>query len=184
MQADKSIPPKMAALIRPVEERDNQELARIIREVLTEFGANRPGFAWQDPELDFMSRAYDSLQRAYLVAECDGALLGGGGIGEFESGDESGICELQKMYLLPEARALGVGRQLMDKLLNQAQRLGYRQCYLETLSSMTGARKLYLRTGFRQLSAPLGDSGHNACDEWYLLDLTALKSECDGSEEL
>jgi len=184
MQSDKPIPSKNALLIRPVEERDNQELARIIREVLTEFGANRPGFAWQDPELDFMSRAYEAQQRVYLVAERDGKLLGGGGIGEFESGDETRICELQKMYLLPEGRALGVGRQLMDKLLIQAKRLRYQQCYLETLSSMTGARKLYLRTGFRQLPTPLGDSGHNACDEWYLLDLKTWESEYVVSKEL
>jgi putative acetyltransferase len=170
--------------IRVVEARDNKVLAGIIRQVLTEFGADRPGFAWQDPELDFMSRAYAPDQRAYLVAETDGTLVGGAGIGEFDSGDDRQVCELQKMYLLPSARATGLGRRLIINLLEVAKSLGYQYCYLETLSSMESARKLYLRTGFKLLSTPLGDSGHNACDEWYLVDLSTLTLEPNENEEI
>ena len=156
--------------IRAIVEQDDPVIAKIVRDVLTEFGANRPGFAWQDPELDYMTRAYTPDGRSYMVVEVNGQVVGGGGIGEFEC-DQAKVCELQKMYLLPNTRGLGLGKLLMDALLQEARMAGYQQCYLETLSSMDQARELYKKTGFKLLDEPLGDSGHNACDEWYLLNL-------------
>jgi len=152
--------------IRPITTADNGEIAKIIREVLTEFGANKPGFAWQDPELDFMAEAYYKRGRAYWVVESGGRILGGGGIAEFNC-QEPKVCELQKMYLLSETRGLGLGAKLIDKLVIVAGEMGYRSCYLETLSSMSGAIALYKKKGFMRLSNPMGDSGHSACDEWY-----------------
>lgn len=48
---------------------------------------------------------------------------------------------------------------------------GYRQCYLETLGSMEAARRLYLKHGFSAIAAPLGNTGHSACNRWMLRDL-------------
>ncbi|MEX2321092.1 MAG: hypothetical protein WD668_07040, partial [Saccharospirillum sp.] len=53
--ADKESNPYTLELIQPA---DNAAMAIVIRQGLKEFGANRPGFAWQDPELDDLSRAY------------------------------------------------------------------------------------------------------------------------------
>jgi len=157
-------------IIRRIHSSDNPIVGQIIREVLTEFGANREGFAWQDPELDHMSDAYSEQGKAYYVIEIDGKVVGGGGIYAFNCNLES-CCELQKMYLLPEVRGRGLGDQLIDILLLEAHEMAYQFCYLETLKNMTKAISLYQRKGFDLLESPLGDSGHNACDEWYLLDL-------------
>lgn len=175
--------------IRPIEQRDNPRIAAIIREVLTEFGANRPGFAWQDPELDAMCESYSCPGRAYYVVDIgsvvdkgsvvDGedvektsinGIVGGAGIAEFQC-EKARCCELQKMYLISEAREQGTGASLIDLLLDEARLLGYKYCYLETLSSMHGARALYRKKGFELLDRPLGESGHSACDEWYLKTL-------------
>lgn len=157
-------------IIRRIKPSDNTIIGQIIREVLTEFGANREGFAWQDPELDHMSDAYSGQGQAYYVIEIDGKLVGGGGISAFNCNLES-CCELQKMYILAEARGLGLGDKLMDKLLLEAHKMAYQFCYLETLKSMSKAVLLYQRKGFYLLESPLGSSGHGACDEWYLLDI-------------
>jgi putative acetyltransferase len=145
-------------------------MGEIIRDVLAEFGANREGFAWQDPELDSMFDAYSAQGQLYFVIESEGRVVGGGGINSFLCNLES-CCELQKMYLLPEARGKRWGDQLIDKLLFSAKEIAYQFCYLETLKSMTKAVSLYQRKGFYLLDSPMGNSGHNACDEWYLLDL-------------
>jgi len=145
-------------------------MGEIIRAVLTEFGANREGFAWQDPELDLMSDAYSMQGQVYLVIESEGRIVGGGGVSSFLCNLES-CCELQKMYLLPEARGRGWGDALIDQLLLEANEMAYQFCYLETLKNMSKAVTLYQKKGFDLLESPLGDSGHNACDEWYLLDL-------------
>lgn len=159
------------ALIRPIEAKDDSAVATIIRDVLTEYGANRPGFAWQDPELDYMTRAYSGPGRGYWVIESSGKILGGGGIAEFSCELEA-VCELQKMYLLPESRGRGHGFQLLRLILEAAREQGYQHCYLETMASMKKAARLYGKMGFSSLQHPLGDSGHNACDNWYLKALT------------
>jgi len=154
--------------IRNIKQEDNPEVAALIRTVLTEFGANRPGFAWQDPELDNMSRAYDTPHSVYKVIVVDGRIIGGAGIGVFDCSTHQQCCELQKMYLYPEFRGKGWGKSLIEALLAEAGSMGYQHCYLESLSTMTSALKLYQEQGFKTLDKPLGDSGHNACDRWLI----------------
>ena len=55
--------------------------------------------------------------------------------------------------------------------LHAARVRGYRRCYLETLAGMDAAQKLYLKTGFTRLAAPLGSAGHSGCNRHYLLEL-------------
>lgn len=154
--------------LRAIESKDNHATAELVRAVLTEYGANRPGFAWQDPSLDSLYEAYDVDKSAYYVLEDEnGAIVGAGGYAPFNC-ELKDCAELQKMYLYPQARGKGWGRQLIEHLLQQMQQTGYRHCYLETLASMREAVRLYEKQGFQCLSQPLGDSGHNACDQWYL----------------
>src|SRR5690606_29509637 len=98
------MPEAPAPRIRPIRPGDDAAVAAIIRAVLPEFGATGPGFAINDPEVDWMSRAYAAPRRAYFVIEGDGGrVVGGGGVGPLEGGDAD-TCELRKMYFLPEAR--------------------------------------------------------------------------------
>lgn len=156
--------------IREITKADDSQVANLIRTTLAEFGADKPGFAWQDPELDHMTRAYSNSGRVYLVIEYEGRIVGGGGIGEFTCSLKD-CCELQKMYLFPEARGKGWGLELIARLLESAKAMGYCVCYLESLESMQAAMGLYQKMGFRFLDAPLGDSGHNACDRWMLKEI-------------
>lgn len=156
--------------LRPITPGDDVAVARIIRGVMPEFGADGPGFAIHDPEVDAMSAAYDRPGAAYFVVEFDGRVQGGGGVAPLEGGPE-GVCELRKMYFLPALRGLGAGAALMQRCLAEARALGFRQVYLETLRGMDAAQKLYERTGFRRLDGPLGATGHFGCNRFYLLDL-------------
>ncbi|TFG63876.1 MAG: GNAT family N-acetyltransferase, partial [Gemmatimonadales bacterium] len=67
--------------IRPIEPGDDAKIARIIREVMTEFGAVGEGYSIVDPEVDAMTAAYAGPDAAYFVALLDGEVVGGGGIG-------------------------------------------------------------------------------------------------------
>jgi len=142
-------------------------MATIIRTVMPEFGATGCGFAINDPEVDWMSRAYAQPRCAYFVVEDQGVVLGGGGIAPLEGADAA-TCELRKMYFLPAARGRGAGAAMMERCLEAARELGFRQCYLETLSGMDAAMKLYERSGFRRIDAPMGDTGHGGCNTFYL----------------
>ncbi|HEY9887302.1 MAG TPA: GNAT family N-acetyltransferase [Candidatus Obscuribacterales bacterium] len=157
----------MTVEIRAIQPADDAAIAAIIRQVLTEYGANRPGFAWADPELDTLSRAYQSAGAAYYVATWQNTVIGGAGIAPFPCAVPA-LCELQKMYLLPTFRGQGIGRALLRKNLATAQK-HYHGCYLETFDAMQEAITLYQKFGFERLSAPLGNSGHNSCNLFYLL---------------
>jgi len=157
--------------IRAIRPEDDAAITGVIRTVMPEFGAQGPGFALEDPEVAAMSAAYSVPGSAYFVLEdAGGRVLGGGGIGPL-AGGEPGVCELRKMYFLREARGGGHGRRMLAHCLEAARALGYRRCYLETLSGMEAAQHLYAAAGFSRLCAPLGATGHFGCDRWFALDL-------------
>jgi putative acetyltransferase len=157
-------------LIRPIRAVDDAAVAAIIRDVMASFGATGPGCSSGDPEVGAMSAAYDGARHACFVLEQDGRVLGCGGIAPL-AGGERDVCELRKMYLLPEARGRGLGERILHHCLEAARLCGYRRCYLETLSGMEIAQKLYLKTGFVRLAGPLGATGHTGCNRHYLLEL-------------
>ena len=61
--------------IRPITPHDDQRMAYIIRTVMPEFGAGGDGFAINDPEVDWMSKAYAAPRHAYFVIEHAGQVL-------------------------------------------------------------------------------------------------------------
>jgi putative acetyltransferase len=157
-------------VIRPIEPRDDAAIAAVIRSVMPEFGADGPGFAIHDAEVDSMSAAYARQRAAYFVIELDGEVQGGAGIAPLEGG-ENDVCELRKMYFLPALRGLGAGRAAIVRCLETARELGFRRCYLETLTGMDAAQRLYLANGFRRIDAAMGATGHHGCNRFYLREL-------------
>ena len=158
--------------LRPIRPEDDGAVATIIRSVMPEFGADGPGFAIHDPEVNGMCAAYGTPRAAYYVVEVHGRVVGGGGIGPLQGADE-GTAELRKMYFLPEARGIGAGSSLLRHLLGIAKNLGFARVYLETLTGMDAAQKLYEHLGFRRLDKQLGSTGHFGCNRYYMLDLTS-----------
>lgn len=156
--------------IRPISADDNAAMADVIRQVMPEFGADGPGFAIHDTEVDHLYQAYTQPHSAYFVVERGGLVLGGGGMAPLQNG-EPDVCELRKMYFLPEVRGSGAGAALMHCCLEAARARGFRRCYLETLTGMDAAQSLYLRSGFQPLPAPMGGTGHFSCDRFFILDL-------------
>lgn len=157
-------------LIRPARKEDNPAVAEIIRTVMTEFGAVGCNYSISDPEVDAMFEAYPSPGSAFFVVEKESHILGCGGMGPLQDGDP-GVCELRKMYFLPELRGSGMGSKLLEAILEAARTAGYTLCYLETLDRMELARKLYRKHGFRAIDQPLGNTGHSGCNSWMVKEL-------------
>ena len=155
--------------IREIAEKDNKGVEELIRVCLIEFGANHEGTAWADPELGRFSEIYNSEGNKYWVAT-DGfdRIVGGVGIGKL--GELDGVCELQKMYCLSEARGTGLSHKLMEIALDYAKHY-YNKCYLETLENMTAAQKFYEKYGFKRVYEPLVKTEHFACDVRYIKEL-------------
>jgi putative acetyltransferase len=160
----------MQFLIRPIQHADNPAVAAIIRQVMTEFGAVGCDYSISDPEVDAMCEAYPPPGAAFFVIEGGDRVLGCGGMGPLTDG-ETGVCELRKMYFLPELRGTGMGAKLLNQILDSARAAAYQRCYLETLEHMEQARHLYRKHGFEELDAPMGNTGHSGCNWWMARDL-------------
>jgi putative acetyltransferase len=152
--------------IRPLTRDDDAAMRAVIVRVLEDFGESEAEVLQMLPELASLSRFYRTKGAQYWVVERDGKLMGGAGIAPLRKLDAK-TCELQKMYVLPEARGYRLGERLLETCLAFAREAGYRRCYLDTRADMKGAIALYERFGFRRLPAAAVDTGHFTCDVFF-----------------
>jgi len=160
----------MSHSIAPIQSQDDAAIAHIIKSIGAEFGAIGEGFGPSDAEVEHMSQHYImDTKSIYFVVKMENKVVGGCGLAALTNGSD--IAELRKLFLLPETRGLGIGQALAEQCLNFAKQHDYQQCYLDTLSSMTAAIKLYQKLGFKHLTQPIEGTVHSGCNVWMLKDL-------------
>ena len=152
-------------LIREIQQKDNESIAKVIRDIFHELNAPKVGTAYADPILDTLYEVYQQPRSIYYVVEKEGKVVGGCGVAPLEN-EAASVCELQKMYFAPEIRGTGYAEKIIEKCLEFAKTQSFEICYLETLSFMTTAQKLYKRIGFENICGPMGNTGHNSCEVW------------------
>ncbi|HZO33771.1 MAG TPA: GNAT family N-acetyltransferase [Gaiellaceae bacterium] len=142
--------PKPAVRLRRIEPRDElapaKALARAFGDWATERIRVELGIA-VPPDADHPSEVLDELLAAggrLYLAEANGEAVG---IGALKRLTET-TGEIKRMYVRPDARGLGVGRALVDRLVADARELGLETVYLESASFMHAAHALYRSVGF------------------------------------
>jgi ribosomal protein S18 acetylase RimI-like enzyme len=71
---------------------------------------------------------------------------------------EKNLCEIKRLYILPEYRGQGLGRLLTEALIRKAIQTGYSSMRLETLDWLKQAINLYESLGFREIPPYLDDT--------------------------
>ena len=66
---------------------------------------------------------------------------------------EEGVCEMKRLYVKPAFRKYGIGKALVEQLLEASRQLGYRSMRLDTLERLQPAIKLYEQYGFKVINA-------------------------------
>jgi GNAT superfamily N-acetyltransferase len=84
---------------------------------------------------------------AFLVGWRDGEPVCCGGVKRLEDT----ICEIKKMYVVPDARGTGVARKLLHALEAKARELGYGIARLDTGPKQTNAQGLYEAEGYASI---------------------------------
>lgn len=78
-------------------------------------------------------------------------------------------AEIRRMYLLPEARGVGIGRKLLEELISIAREQRFERVVLETASVLKEATSLYRKRGFVPVARR--STALRKCDQAYALEL-------------
>ena len=170
------MPSQHQPVIRLLEPADVPALLTIIAASRAEYGIGDRGVELLEPADKALFETYQRQRSLYFVALLGDEIAGGAGIAPL-AGSDPLTCELQRMYLRPDARGRGIGDALLERCLAAARQFLYVRCYLETVSQMQAALEFYGRHGFRDLRAPIGRTGHEHNDRWMMRTLRASARE-------
>ncbi|MDG3003535.1 GNAT family N-acetyltransferase [Paludisphaera mucosa] len=108
-----------------------------------------------DPELAGLPGRYAGPSGILLLATVDEVPAGCVGLRDLGEG----VCEMKRLYVDPAFRSLGLGKRLVENLIERASQIGYNRMVLDSTPEMTRAVALYESLGFRTIE-PYGESGH------------------------
>jgi len=124
----------------------------IVRAVLREYADALPvdlDFQDFEAEVATLPGKYARPQGRLLLARSDGRVLGCIGMRALNGTD----CEMKRLYVRRDARGLQLGRQLVERLCEEARNAGYTRMFLDTLPTMEAAQRLYAQLGFEETEA-------------------------------
>jgi ribosomal protein S18 acetylase RimI-like enzyme len=147
----------MPHIYRATSESDLDAARRLFREYVAELDFDLD-FQNFEREMDALPGPYAPPTGAILLAEHTDEPVG---VVAVQPLDEDGVCEMKRLYVVPEHRGSGIGRALAEAILDVARKLGYDTMRLDTVASMTPARSLYRSLGFEERSAYY----HNPLDD-------------------
>ncbi len=158
MQSAQDPDPEIAAesqrplieLVYPASAELLDECGRLFREYSASLGVDLC-FQDFDTELAGLPGDYAPSRGQLLLAIIDGAVAGCGAFRPLPECDYANACEMKRLYVRPAFRGFGIGRLLVQALIDDAARAGYSSVLLDTLDEMESARGLYASFGFEEI---------------------------------
>ena len=157
----------MMVQIRNIQKEDNEQVAKLIRNVFDEHNAPQTGTVYSDSTTDNLFAFFQKERSIFWVAAVGNEIVGCCGIYPTKGLPEN-CAELVKFYILKKARGQGIGKALMEKSIASALEMGYSEIYIESMPQFANAVRIYEKQGFEKLSKPMGYSGHTSCTIWMM----------------
>jgi GNAT superfamily N-acetyltransferase len=142
------IPDATVLLTRSYEHPDAQSLVQAL------YAEQRDLYGYADP-VEADPANYQPPHGLFLVAYDSNQPVGCGGLHTFDP--TTSTVEIKKMYTVPTYRGTGLGRRIIARLEEAAERTGARRIILETGIRNTAALSLYGGLGYRPMSSYMPD---------------------------
>ena len=131
-------------LLQATTPREWDEAQRLVREYAASLNVDL-SFQNFDHELQHFTTEYAPPTGAFILADDAGQYVACIGLRQFAEG----IGEIKRLYVVPAARGLGLGRLLVERIIVVAREAGYSALLLDTLPFMKEAQSLYVALGFK-----------------------------------
>lgn len=149
--------------IRAAVNTDAAAIKNLIFGVLREYGL-KPDPCGTDNDLNDIEANYCGRGGLFAVLENKRAEILGT-VGLFPLDAET--VELRKMYFAKELRGRGLGKKVLQTMIDRARELGFKRVYLETNTVLKEAVALYRKFGFVETAEK-----HSArCNQAFILNL-------------
>ncbi len=125
-----------------------------MRELFREYAAAlKVDLCFQDfaSELARLPGEYAPPRGHLLMAQLDGTAVACCALRPLDHVDYPNACEMKRLYVRPDFRCAGIGRQLVEFMLEFAALAAYECVLLDTLDNMESARALYQELGFEEV---------------------------------
>jgi ribosomal protein S18 acetylase RimI-like enzyme len=148
MKADHQEP---TATVNDFQRAQSPEQIAQARELFLEY-ANSLGFSlcFQnfDHELANLPGDYAAPDGSLLLATLNGEAAGCVALHRIDGA----ICEMKRLYVRPQFRGQGLGRELAVRVIAEARQIGYKYLRLDTVEPvMKTAVEMYRQLGFREI---------------------------------
>ena len=134
--------------LRKAKAGEEEKILCLVKKVLSDFGL-KTNPEETDKDLSDLDNFYFDNKGWFAVIDHGDEIIGSYGI--FRVNET--VCELRKMYLLPEFQGRGLGKMMMEDALNRAKTLGYAEMVLETNILLDKAIHLYRKYGFMEFKS-------------------------------
>ena len=104
-----------------------------------------------ESEIADLPGEYASPRGQILLAHVDGALAGCCALRPLDDCDYPNAAEMKRLFVRKAFRGFGLGRHLVESILDSARQAGYDHVLLDTLDDMEAARALYVDLGFESI---------------------------------
>lgn len=138
----------MIKVIRARSKEDYEKARQLFRQYADtlEFDLEFQGFS---RELETLPGDYADPNGCILLAEESGRIVGCVALRPLEAN----ICEMKRLFVVPDYRGRGAGRLLACAVIDRAREIGYKKMRLDTVATMQEARRLYYSLQFRDIKA-------------------------------
>ena len=150
------------------------EVVKLFKEYKDEIEVDM-SFQPTDETTEEIVKIYDRIYIALKDDEAAGCIA-------FHKMTDGNSCEFKRLYVRKEYRGLHIGKILLQQAIEEARKLNYESIYLDTLTTLKAACRMYESFGFEKIAAYYNNPLPNVC--YYRLQLKNHQVQGDDHDKL